>query len=233
MQAFTLAMSVILGQTIFKSWQVDLWTTNSLGISILLVESSDPFTEFTETVTKLILLGFCVKLLPSLQAQALEVGNDKWHGKVGGIVDAPIDKVWEMVSQTKRLPEWMRMVERCTDLDGDQGVPGYIRLVSGFMFPQQDGERSWIKEKLVFMNPSSHSYAYSMEANNVGLDGSVNSLKLVDYGDDSTLVDWSFEINPLEGACEDSIVDYLGFLYKSCINRIKGAIEASEKKLFE
>ncbi|KAK3031028.1 hypothetical protein RJ639_035059 [Escallonia herrerae] len=155
--------------------------------------------------------------------------HKKWHGSVGGLVDAPIDKVWTMVSQTNRLPEWMPMVERCSDLDGEEGLPGYVRLVSGFMFPQEDGDRSWIKERLVSMDPTSHKYVYRMEASNVGLDGSENALKLVDYGDDSTLVDWSFEINPLEGACEDSIIDYLGFLYKSCINRIKSAIEATSR----
>lgn len=100
---------------------------------------------------------------------------------------APIDKVWVMVSQTKRRPEWIPTVERCPDLEGNEGIPGYTRLVSGFMFPQQGGARSWIKEKLVFMNPSSYSYAYTMEASNVGLDGSVNTIELVDYGDGSTL----------------------------------------------
>ncbi|KAL5733100.1 hypothetical protein ACOSQ2_032792 [Xanthoceras sorbifolium] len=155
----------------------------------------------------------------------------KWRGSIGGIVYAPIGKVWTMVSQAKKLPEWMPMVERCTALAGEEGVPGYVRLVSGFMFPQEDGERSWIKERLVSMDPSSHSYVYKMEASNVGLDGSVNTLKLIDYGEDSTLVNWSFEIDPVEGACKDSIIDYLGFLYKSCINRIGGAIEAASKKV--
>ncbi|KAF2296215.1 hypothetical protein GH714_036779 [Hevea brasiliensis] len=125
---------------------------------------------------------------------ALEGAEAKWRGSVGGIVDAPIDKVWTIVSETKRLLEWMPMVERCTDLEGDEGVPGYVRLVSGFMFPQQDGERSWIKERLVSMDFTSHSYAYKMEASNVGLDGSVNTLRLVDYGDDSTLVNWSLRL---------------------------------------
>lgn len=121
------------------------------------------------------------------------------------------------------------MVERCTDLAGEEGVPGYVRLVSGFMFPQPDGERSWIKERLLAMDTTLHSYVYQMEASNVGLDGSVNSLKLIDYGHDhsTTLVNWSFEIDPLEGVLEESIIDYLGFLYKSCINRIQGAIQAA------
>lgn len=162
--------------------------------------------------------------------QAIEVKKGKWRGSVCSIVDAPIEKVWNIVSQTKRLPEWMPMVERCTDLSGQDGVPGYVRLVSGFMFPQQDGERSWIKETLLSMDSSTFTYVYAMEASNVGLDGSVNSLKLVDYGEDSTLFDWSFEINAIEGASEDSIIDYLGFLYKSCINRIEGAIKAESPK---
>lgn len=96
-----------------------------------------------------------------------------------------------MVSETKKLAEWMPMVERCTDLAGEEGVPGYVRAVSGFMFPQQDGDRSWIKERLVAMDSTSHSHVYKMEASNVGLDGSINTLKLVDYGDDSTVVNWS------------------------------------------
>ena len=72
----------------------------------------------------------------------------------------------------------MAMVERCIDLAGDEVNTGYVQLVSGFMFPQQEGERSWIKERLVAMDTTSHSYVYKMEASKVGLDGYVNSLKL-------------------------------------------------------
>ncbi|EXB76108.1 hypothetical protein L484_006543 [Morus notabilis] len=162
---------------------------------------------------------------------ASEVRDGKWHGNVSGIVEAPIDKVWGMVSSTRRLSEWIPMVERCTSLGGEEGVRGYTRLLSGFMFPQPDGERSWIKEKLVFMDSSTHSYAYVMEASNVGLDGSVNSLRLKDYGEDTTLIEWSFEVNPLDGVCEDNVVDYLGCLYKSCIKRIEYALEAVSRKV--
>lgn len=51
------------------------------------------------------------------------------------------------------------------------------------MFPPDDGERSWIKERLVIMDPVSFSYVYRLEASNMGLDGSVNSLQLVDQGE--------------------------------------------------
>ncbi|XP_058759997.1 uncharacterized protein LOC131633301 [Vicia villosa] len=178
-------------------------------------------------------MTFCVTFTLTLIhiSQAIKIGNGKWHGSISGIICAPIDKVWTIVSQTKNLPQWMPMVERCTTLAGDEDEPGYVRLVSGFMFPQQDGERSWIKERLVSKDSSSHSYVYRMEASNVGLDGSVNTLKLVDYGDESTLIQWSFEINPLEDVSENNLVDYLGFLYKSCINKIEGAVEAASRNV--
>lgn len=157
--------------------------------------------------------------------------NRKWQGSVGGIVEAPIEEVWKMVSKSSKLCEWMPMVERCTDLAGEEeGVPGHTRLVSGFMFPQENGERSWIKERLLFMDAESHTYSYRMEASNVGLDGSVNLVKVVEYDEGSTLVEWRFEMDPLEGSSEDTIMDFLGFLYKSCIHRIKGAIEVSQGK---
>ncbi|KAI4384518.1 hypothetical protein MLD38_002663 [Melastoma candidum] len=162
---------------------------------------------------------------------SLCMGTDqKWCGSVTGAVNAPLDDVWSVVSQTKRLPEWMPMIERCTELSGEDGVPGYIRLVSGFMFPQPDGERSWIKESLVSMDHSAHTYVYKMEASNVGLDGSENTLQVMDYGEGTTLVRWSFRVNPVEDACEDSITDYLGFMYKSCINRIEATIKSAASR---
>lgn len=135
------------------------------------------------------------------------------YGSGDGIVETPIKKVWDMVLQTSRLPEWISMVDQGTDLVGEQNVPGYIRLVSDFMFPQDNGDRSWIKERLMSMDTSSHMYVYKMEANNVGLDESVNTLKLLDYGDDSTLVDWAFELSPIEESCEENLIDHLGFLF--------------------
>lgn len=47
-----------------------------------------------------------------------------------------------------------------------------------------------IKERLVSMDSTSHNYVYRMEASNVVLDGSINTLNLFDYWDDSTLVNW-------------------------------------------
>ncbi|XP_051121827.1 uncharacterized protein LOC127245143 [Andrographis paniculata] len=158
-----------------------------------------------------------------------KVGNSKWHGSVQAIVNAPIEKVWSIVSHSSRLHEWMPMVEKCTSVSGQEGIPGYVRLVSGLMFPQKDRGMSWIKERLILIDPLLHTYTFQMEESNIGLDGSLNSLKLIDYGDGTTLVDWKYDIDPANGMSKDNIIDYLGYLYKSCINRIEGALKASSK----
>ncbi|KAK1298667.1 hypothetical protein QJS10_CPB14g00823 [Acorus calamus] len=40
---------------------------------------------------------------------------------------------------------------------------------------------------------------------NVDLGGLVNTLKLADYGEGSTLVDWSFEVAPVVGLSEEAV----------------------------
>ncbi|XP_066389285.1 lachrymatory-factor synthase-like [Miscanthus floridulus] len=150
----------------------------------------------------------------------------KWRGTASGVVSAPVDRVWELVSATSRLREWMPMVESCTAVAGDEGVPGYVRLVrGGLMFPQQlqqQASSSWVRERLVAMDHASRSYTYLMEDSNVGLAGSRNTISLFDYGGDggATLVVWSFEMEPVDGANQDALLDYLRILYKSCIDTI-------------
>jgi len=73
------------------------------------------------------------------------------------------------------------------------------------------------------MDHASRSYTYVMEDGNVGLAGSRNTISLFDYGyggASATLVVWSFEMEPVDGANQDALLDYLRILYKSCIDTI-------------
>ncbi|XP_062187853.1 uncharacterized protein LOC133891147 [Phragmites australis] len=86
---------------------------------------------------------------------------------------------------------------------------------------------SWIREMLISMDHASRSYTYLMEDGNVSLTGSRNTVSLFDYGggdDSGTLVVWNFEIDPVDGANEDALLDYHRILYKSCIDTIPCAI---------
>ncbi|KAL6647610.1 hypothetical protein ACP70R_015047 [Stipagrostis hirtigluma subsp. patula] len=165
-------------------------------------------------------------------AAAPAAKEEKWRGTASGVVSAPVAAVWELVSSTSRLREWMPMVESCAAVAGEEGAPGYVRLVTGgLMFPQQlqasssspaPAATSWVRERLVAVDHAARSYTYEMEDGNVGVSGSRNTVSLFDYGDgeSATLVVWSFEIDPVDGANRDALLDYLRILYKSCIHNI-------------
>eukprot|EP01018_Ginkgo_biloba_P008854 Gb_20236 [translate_table: standard] len=148
----------------------------------------------------------------------------KWHGSIQGVVAAPLDQVWDMVSQSSELPKWMPMVEQCKAVQGEEGIPGYIRDVIGDMFPQPNGDKSWIRERLLVMDSDNYSYTYTMESGNVGLEGYINTIQLFDFSEETTLVHWAFEVNPVMGSAEENITEYLGFLYKSSIKRLEMAV---------
>ncbi|KAH9324685.1 hypothetical protein KI387_004863, partial [Taxus chinensis] len=152
--------------------------------------------------------------------------SPKWHGSIQGIVEAPLNLVWEMISQSNKLSKWMPMVEQCKSVEGKDGEFGYVREVIGDMFPQPDGSKSWIKEKLSQMDPRNHTYTYIMESSNVGLEGYTNTIQLLKFGEGTTLVLWCFEVNPLMGSSQESITDYLGFLYKSSIRKLDMVVQS-------
>jgi carbon monoxide dehydrogenase subunit G len=160
-------------------------------------------------------------LAMDVHGQSDEAASKAWRGAASGVVSAPVARVWELVSSTSRLREWMPMVESCTAVAGDEDVPGYVRLVrGGLMFPQQQQGSSWVRERLVAMDHTARSYTYLMEDGNVGLAGSRNTISLLDYGGGATLVVWSFEMEPVDDANQDALLDYLRILYKSCIDTI-------------
>ncbi|TVU40105.1 hypothetical protein EJB05_13554, partial [Eragrostis curvula] len=161
----------------------------------------------------------------------------KWRGTASGVVSAPADCVWALVSATSRLREWMPMVDSCATVAGDEGSHGHVRLVSGgLVFPQQQRPSSaapgsddqppssWVRERLVAVDHAARTYTYEMEDGNVGLAGSRNTISVFDYGSDgeeaATLVVWNFEVDAVDGANQDALLDYLRILYKSCIDAI-------------
>ncbi|KAL6880431.1 hypothetical protein ACP4OV_011996 [Aristida adscensionis] len=154
--------------------------------------------------------------------------EEKWRGTASGVVSAPVARVWAVVSSTSRLREWMPMVESCAAVAGEEGAPGHVRVVTGgLMFPQQASPASWVRERLVAVDHAARSYTYQMEDGNVGLAGSRNTVSLFPYGgaggageEEATLVVWSFEIDPVDGANKDALLDYLRILYKYCIDAI-------------
>lgn len=150
-----------------------------------------------------------------------EEEGSRWKGKLHAVLAAPLERVWALASDCCGLPKWMPMVESCEGVEGEDGKPGFVRLLRGEMFPRLGGEKSWIREKLLLMDPIDCKYAYSMEDGNIGLSGYVNTVQFFDFGEGTTLVHWFLEIDPVPGATMPTLLDYLAFLYKSSLKKLE------------
>ncbi|KAH7436315.1 hypothetical protein KP509_05G013400 [Ceratopteris richardii] len=148
-------------------------------------------------------------------------GRDKWVGSVHGVIDAPLDTVWETACDACGVANWMPMVESCQPVRGEPGLPGFVRVLKGTMFPHPSGEVSWMQQKLVVMDPFNHKYTYSMEDGNIGLTGYISTLQLFDFDEESTMAQWEYQVDPVIGIKEEAVLDYLEFLYKTSFKRLE------------
>lgn len=161
----------------------------------------------------------------------VESGEEKWVGRVNAVVEAPLERVWALASDACGISKWMPMVEECSLLQGEPGVPGFVRFLQGTMFPHPGGETSWIQEKLLLMDSLHYKYAYSMEDGNIGLSGYINRVQFFDFGEGTTLVQWDYEVDPVIGSKEEAIIDYLAFLYKSSLKRLEFVAQFASQEI--
>ncbi|KAJ7192299.1 hypothetical protein O6H91_06G038100 [Diphasiastrum complanatum] len=133
-------------------------------------------------------------------------GSSKWNGAVKETIAAPLSRAWEIVSDFCGLRKWMPTIERCEKLEGQPYKPGCVRHVVGTGVDRMDGEKySWVKERLLTFDPSNHLLKYMVEDGNLSLDGYVGTIQLSKCSANKTVVNWSFEMNPIRG-CEEGVV---------------------------
>ncbi|MCO5585982.1 hypothetical protein L7F22_039919 [Adiantum nelumboides] len=161
----------------------------------------------------------------------MEGNGDKWVGRVHAVVEAPLESVWALASDSCGIPKWMPMVEECSLMQGELGMPGLVRYLRGTMFPHPSGEKSWIQERLLLMDPLHYKYAYCMEDGNVGLSGYINTVQFSDFGESTTLVQWDYEVDPVIGSEQEAILDYLAVLYKSSLKRLEYVAQLPSQNL--
>ncbi|KAJ7297090.1 hypothetical protein O6H91_11G055000 [Diphasiastrum complanatum] len=118
----------------------------------------------------------------------------------------------------------MLSIEECECVEGQAQVPGCVRYVVGSAVPGPDGQKMWVKERLLTLDPRTHSCTYRVEDGNLNLDGYVARLQLSSSSGaegEGTVVKWCFEMDPMSGCAEEVMVN-------SLICRLNASIEALE-----
>eukprot|EP01018_Ginkgo_biloba_P013826 Gb_02243 [translate_table: standard] len=139
------------------------------------------------------------------------------------------DKVWKLGSDFLGFDKLAAHVDICKHIEGEMNKPGCVRYCSsGKGIPRPDNEMSWVKEKLLTMDPVNYCFTYSVIDGNVGFDGYVGSFRLHRIADGNyCAVEWGFEVNPSNNLAEEQFVSLISSILEQAIEGLDEAAAAS------
>lgn len=114
------------------------------------------------------------------------------------VIDAPIEKVWEVVRGFNDLPKWHPDI--ANSKIEDSLSPYTIGCVRNFNL--QDGEN--IRETLIAFSELEYSFSYDMLTTGLGLFDYISTMELRPITDgDRTYIQWTAEFTTAEGEEEE------------------------------
>ncbi|PWA56554.1 hypothetical protein CTI12_AA417710 [Artemisia annua] len=134
----------------------------------------------------------------------------KWEGKVTTtLTKASANEIWPLFIDFFNFHKWFPNLSTCYGVHGLNGDVGATRYCAGFALPNNDGsieQVSWSKERLVAVDTNQMSMSYEMVDCNVGFKSYLSTIKIVPTGAKGCVVEWSFEVDPVEGLTYEFLV---------------------------
>ncbi|KAJ8641050.1 hypothetical protein MRB53_017744 [Persea americana] len=141
-----------------------------------------------------------------------EQQQGKWTGKFTAKLTGPkADQIWPFFQDFCNFHRWHPTVDVCQCVEGEQGQPGCVRYCAGTLSSSDGGEKtiSWVKEKLVAIDPIGRTLTYEIIDSNSGLGGYVATVAVLPEPNDGCTIEWSFEADPVEGWTREAFVSFI------------------------
>jgi len=133
------------------------------------------------------------------------------------IIDAPIEKIWGIISDFANLKSWHPMIKECVATGEGQGAVRRIEF-----------ESWWVSEVLSELDNAGHSLAYLItESSRPETIGAFGTMALTALGAKQARIDWrtrQAEGNPLEAELDAQLSSY----YPQRINHLRVALGLPE-----
>ncbi|KAI3743588.1 hypothetical protein L1987_61298 [Smallanthus sonchifolius] len=160
----------------------------------------------------------------------------KWEGKVSSTLSkASANQIWPLFIDFFNFHKWFPNMSTCYGVHGTNGEVGGTRYCAGFSLPNEDGgadQVSWSKERLVAVDHEKMTMSYEMVDCNVGFKSYLSTIKIVCGDGEGCEVEWSFDVNPLEGLTyEDLVQKYQNGLDKTTKKMEDGLVQISAYSL--
>ncbi|XP_045789724.1 uncharacterized protein LOC123884627 isoform X2 [Trifolium pratense] len=159
--------------------------------------------------------------------------QEKWKGIAKTeLLGCKTEQVWPLLEDFFGLDKWFPTLS-CIPLEGISGKPGCVRFCGGFKTPvDEHGKQTlnWTKEKLLSIDPIQRVFSYSIIDGNVGLHNYVSTIKVLEK-DDGCLIEWLYEVEPVEGWKLEDLDLLIGSGLDEMGQRIQGALKTMEDAL--
>jgi hypothetical protein len=109
-----------------------------------------------------------------------------------GVIDAPVEALWDLVSDFSNVVRWHPDVTECRIVSGssaEAGAERIIRLRNGMA----------IRERLVAISPEHHFYTYSVIESPLPIRDHRSTVRFTSLNPSQTQAHWSAQFEVLEG----------------------------------
>lgn len=141
----------------------------------------------------------------------------KWAGKLAAKLTGPkAEQIWPFFQDYCNFHKWHPTLDVCRRVEGVEGQPGCVRYCAG-------GEVavSWVKEKLLAIDPIERTLSYEIVDNNAGFGSYVATFAVLPEPDgDGCTIEWSFVADPVEGLTQAGLVSYLDSLLQAMAKKM-------------
>lgn len=129
------------------------------------------------------------------------------------VIDAPIDRVWAVISNFADLKRWHPMVKECVTTGEGEGAVRRIAF-----------EGWWVSEMLSKLDDAGHSLTYRVtESSRPETVGAFGTISLTSLSASTTQVDWltqQTDGNPHAAALDEQLSAY----YPQRVNHLRAAL---------
>ncbi|POO00840.1 Polyketide cyclase/dehydrase [Trema orientale] len=159
----------------------------------------------------------------------------KWEGEASTeLKHCKAEQVWPLLEDFFGLDKWFPTLSICLPVEGLSGQVGCVRFCAGFKTPvdpddQKEMRVNWTKQKLLSVDPTRMTFSYSIVDGNVGFNSYVSALKVVPKGEDGCLIEWRYEVEPVEGWKLEDLDTFIGNGLEVMARRMEVALQAYNK----
>ncbi|KAL1356595.1 hypothetical protein HN51_008592 [Arachis hypogaea] len=158
---------------------------------------------------------------------------EKWKGKAKTeVLGFKVEQVWPLLEDFFGLDKWFPTLSTCLAVEGISGRPGCVRFCAGFKTPvDEQGKQTinWTKQKLLSIDPTLHTFSYSIIDGNVGFYSYISTLKVTPKEDQGCEIEWLYEVEPVQGWRPEDLELFIGSGLQVMAQRIQGALETMQE----